>query len=82
MRVPITVPDVDLDGEPLRLGEWAVEVGEEVIEGESLAEIIGPGLSLDLPSPASGFVAELLRQPEQPVAAGEVLGWIERSPPD
>jgi 2-oxoglutarate dehydrogenase E2 component (dihydrolipoamide succinyltransferase) len=81
MRVPIVVPDLDLGDEPLRLGEWAVDVGDEIEAGEGLAEIIGPGLALELPAPASGIIAELLRQPEQTVQTGEVLGWIEAAPP-
>ena len=77
MRIPITVPDLDLTGDPLRLGEWAVDVGDEVIEGECLTEIICPGLAVELPAPSSGIITELVRQPEQSVATGDVLGWME-----
>jgi len=80
MRVPIVVPDFQLGAEPVRLGEWSVEVGDEVNEGECLAELICPGLAVDLLSPTTGIIAELLRQPEQLVATGEILGWLEVGP--
>ena len=77
MRIPIIVPE-DLDtNEPFRLGEWSVEIGDPVDQGDCLAELICPGLTIDLLSPASGSIRELLRQPEHRVAPGDVLGWIE-----
>lgn len=77
MRVPITVPDFKNGEEPLRLGEWSVDVGDSVASGECLAELILPGLTVELKSPTSGRIAELIRQPEQEVSAGEILGSIE-----
>ena len=77
MRIPITIPDSLAGEQPLRLGEWSVDVGDSVDAGECLAELICPGLAIDLPAPANGVVAELIRQPEQSVTAGEILGWLE-----
>ena len=77
MRVPITVPEFDIGDEPIRLGEWVVSAGEAVFAGECLTEYILPGLAVDALAPASGVLVELLRQPEQRVYAGEVVGWIE-----
>ena len=82
MRVAITVPDFPLADEPLRLGEWSVEIGDEVDAGESLAELICPGLAVDLSSPAAGIIAELARLSEQPVSPGEILGWLETESSD
>lgn len=80
MRIPIAIPADAPRDEPLRLGEWAVEVGDTVEAGDVLAELICPGLALELVAPAAGVVAELIRQPEQSVSAGEVLGWMESAP--
>lgn len=77
MRVPITVPEFDVGDEPIRLGEWVVSVGETVFAGECLTEYLLPGLAVDALAPASGVLVELLRQPEQRVRGGEVVGWIE-----
>lgn len=80
MRIPIIIPDSLFSEERLRLGEWLVDVGDSVDAGECLAELICPGLAIDLPAPASGVIAELIRQPEHLVTAGEVLGWLETEP--
>ncbi len=77
MRVPIVVPDFQLGAEPVRLGEWSVEIGDAVDEGECVAELICPGIVVDLPVPATGVITEMLRQPEHLVRPGEVLGWVE-----
>jgi pyruvate/2-oxoglutarate dehydrogenase complex dihydrolipoamide acyltransferase (E2) component len=76
MRVPIVIPDCAID-EPGRLGEWVVAPGETVASGDCLAEYILPGLAIDLLAPASGIVVEQLRQPEQRVSGGEIVGWLE-----
>jgi pyruvate/2-oxoglutarate dehydrogenase complex dihydrolipoamide acyltransferase (E2) component len=77
MRIPIIIPDFSAMAEPLRLGEWAVDIGDEVIAGESLTELICPGLVIELASPTSGVIAELTRQAEQSVTPGDIVGWIE-----
>jgi len=79
-RVAITVADLRLGNEPLRMGEWGVEPGDSVDAGEVLAELICPGLSLELPAPATGIVVELCRAPEQTVHVGDIVGWIETTP--
>ncbi len=77
MRTPITIPDFRLGDEPLRLGEWAVEVGDEIDAGETVAELICPGLSLELVAPVAGVVAELCQAPGHPTHTGEIVGWIK-----
>jgi len=76
MRVPLVIPECDAD-EPARLGEWVVALGETVEAGECLAEYILPGLAIDLLAPASGVLVEQLRQPEQHVSSGDIVGWME-----
>lgn len=52
---------LDVESGPIRLGVWLVEPGDEVQEGAALAELIAPGLLLELRSPCDGIV-ERLRQ--------------------
>lgn len=42
-----------------RLGVWLVEPGDDVQEGAVLAEVITPGLLLELQSPVTGKVTAL-----------------------
>lgn len=79
MRIPITVPDITANDEPLRLGEWSVDIGNEVEQEECLAELICPGLVVELNAPQAGTVVELVRQPEQLVRPGDIIGWLETS---
>lgn len=76
MRIPIHAPAAP-PNEPLRLGEWSVEVGDFVDVGDALAELISAGFTIDLIAPAAGTLQDVLRQPEQPVVSGDILGWIE-----
>ena len=80
MRVPIVISENHHD-EPARLGEWVVPPGAAVIAGECVAECILPGLAIDILAPASGTLVEQLRQPEQRVRSGEIVGWIEAGDP-
>lgn len=81
MRVPIVIPEVPSDAETWRLGEWSVEVGDAVEDGDSLTELIGPGLAVELTAPTSGIVVELLRRPDHAVQPGEVVGWLDGGSP-
>lgn len=77
MRIPITIPADAPPAEPLRLGEWTVEVGDSVEAGDVLVELICPGLALELTAPAAVVVTELSKSPETSVSPGDVIGWIE-----
>ena len=58
----------------IRLGVWLVEPGDEVHEGTVLAELIAPGLLLELRSPCEGKVRELREAPsETPIESDTVL---------
>lgn len=79
-RIPIHVPEAP-STEPLRLGEWSVEVGDFIEAGDRVAELISSGFTLDLLAPAAGTLRDVLRQPEQLVRGGEILGWIDDDRP-
>lgn len=79
MRIPIRVPDSP-PNEPMRLGEWSVDVGDVVESGDALAELISAGYTIDLITPSAGTLQQVLRQPDQPVSSGDILGWIESEP--
>lgn len=58
----------------IRLGVWLVEPGDEVHEGTVLAELIAPGLLLELCSPCEGKVRELRQATsETPIESDTVL---------
>ena len=74
-RVPITLPDL---GSPrVTFSLWHVRAGDRVTEGDRVAEVLIPGATFDVPAPASGTLAELAAQPNDPLAPGQVLGEIQ-----
>lgn len=75
MRVPVRLPDLGCS--PVRFGLWLVEPGERVYEGDRLAEVLLPGACIDVPAPATGTLVERSVYPRDPVAAGQVLGYVE-----
>ena len=62
---------------PVALSAWYAKAGDRVTEGESLAVILAGEAAVELPAPASGYLAQLCAQVGEPVAVGQVLAIIE-----
>jgi pyruvate/2-oxoglutarate dehydrogenase complex dihydrolipoamide acyltransferase (E2) component len=76
MRVPIIMPEL---GMPCAtLGLWFVDKGESVDEGERLIEIRAGAATFDISAPAGGRLVNRCAFPSDSVAAGQVLGYIEK----
>jgi pyruvate/2-oxoglutarate dehydrogenase complex dihydrolipoamide acyltransferase (E2) component len=73
--VPITVPELGSPRATFSL--WHVRVGDRVNEGDRVAEVLIPGAVFDVPAPTSGTLTERAVQPNDPLAAGQVIGAIE-----
>ena len=63
------LPDVGTDRVTFSL--WYVRAGDRV------AEVLIPGATIDVHAPATGTLAEQLTFPNDALAAGQTLGWIE-----
>jgi pyruvate/2-oxoglutarate dehydrogenase complex dihydrolipoamide acyltransferase (E2) component len=74
----ITQPDLGTTRMVFSL--WYVELGEQVFEGDRVAEILIPGATFDIAAPITGVLIERRKHPLDPVAPGEVLGAIEEQP--
>jgi len=59
------------------LSLWFVEEGDSVEEGERLVEVLAGAATFDISAPASGRLVERRAFPDDPVAVGQVLGYIE-----
>ena len=75
-RFPITVPELGSGSEPLRVSAWLVDVGQPVIAGDRLVEVLIPGITFDIEAVQTGELVEVLRAVDAIVAPGDVLGWI------
>lgn len=67
----------DLGTPAARFSLWHVRPGEAVYEGDRVAEVVIPGVAIDLVAPASGVFAGRDVLPGDVVTAGQRLGHIE-----
>jgi pyruvate/2-oxoglutarate dehydrogenase complex dihydrolipoamide acyltransferase (E2) component len=74
-RVAIVLPDVG--AAPVVLSAWFADPGDAVFEGDRLVEVLVGGATFDVSSPATGRLAEKQARRNQPLAPGQVLGFVE-----
>jgi len=53
--------------------EWAVKVGDEIKDGDTVVEISTDKVDMELPAPASGTITEILAQTGETVSVGQVI---------
>jgi pyruvate/2-oxoglutarate dehydrogenase complex dihydrolipoamide acyltransferase (E2) component len=73
--IPITLPDLGPAKAVVSL--WLVQPGDPVFEGDRIVEVLIPGLTFDVPAPATGRLREQILLARDPVTTGQVLGTIE-----
>ena len=71
----VVMPEVG--AAPAYLSVWFAERGDEVYEGDRLVEVVVSGATFDVPSPATGRLAEKLALPDDVLSPGQVLGFVE-----
>ena len=76
MAETVTLPKFGLTMEEATVNEWLVAIGERVEQGQMLALLESEKVNLELPSPASGIVAEYLVQIGETVPVGAPLAVI------
>ena len=75
-RVPL--PDLGTGAAEVRVSAWFVEVGDVVDAGDPLLEVVIPGLTSDVCSPATGRIMRILKEIDETVRPGEIVAWIEQ----
>jgi len=77
MRFNLVLPDLGMEDAPLTVSLWLVEIGAEVAAGDRLVELAADGVTVDLPSPATGVLIETLVLEDEEVQIGQILAVIE-----
>lgn len=78
MAVEVILPKWGLTMEEGTLTEWLVKEGQEVVEGEALANVETDKVTNQLESPVSGVVAKILVEDgTEEIAVGSILCLIE-----
>lgn len=80
MQVPVTMPDLGLGVEPVVVSLWLVDVGSTVSRGDRLLEVAADGVTIDIPSPATGTLQAASVYEDDRVSPGMRLGTIETLP--
>jgi 2-oxoglutarate dehydrogenase E2 component (dihydrolipoamide succinyltransferase) len=75
-HVEVKVPEGQSEGTESYVSTWFKAVGDTVAENEPLLEISTDKVNMEVASPASGTVAEILKSDGEQVEPGEVLGRI------
>jgi pyruvate/2-oxoglutarate dehydrogenase complex dihydrolipoamide acyltransferase (E2) component len=75
-RYELVLPDLGMGDIPVMASVWLVELGSEVTEGDRLLEVVAGSVTVDLPAPASGTLAEVLVSEDEPLAVGQVLAVV------
>jgi 2-oxoglutarate dehydrogenase E2 component (dihydrolipoamide succinyltransferase) len=76
-RVEIRAPADQGEGARLQILRWLKHSGERVALNEPLLEIETDKVTVEVPSPGEGVLGQVLRQEQEEVAPGELLGHIE-----
>ncbi|MFD2235987.1 dihydrolipoamide acetyltransferase family protein [Aureimonas populi] len=73
--IDVTAP-VEQEGTKAVVRAWLKTVGEHVAEGEALVELETDKVAVEVPSPASGMLVEIVLVTDEAAAPGAVLGRI------
>ena len=78
MQLVVKMPDMGTDrNEPLTVGFWLADEGEEVWEGQDLVEIICREATVNVPCPADGRLTEIRIFADEEVRPGQVLAVVD-----
>jgi pyruvate/2-oxoglutarate dehydrogenase complex dihydrolipoamide acyltransferase (E2) component len=76
--IDIVVPELGAARhDTVRVSCWFVDVGDEVIEGDRLVELLISEATFDVACPATGTLARIVLGAESLARAGAVLGQID-----
>ena len=77
--VEITLSSEQQEGTESVVANWFKKPGDAVKEHEPLVEINTDKVSVEISAPASGILIEIIKQPDEKIAPGDVLGLIKSS---
>ena len=75
-RHELVLPDLGMGDVPVAASVWLVEMGAAVTEGDRLLEVVAGSATVDLPSPASGTLSEVLVSEDEPLEIGQILAIV------
>ncbi|MEK6259057.1 MAG: lipoyl domain-containing protein [Planctomycetota bacterium] len=77
MRVSLSLPDLGVGDEPVRVSGWLADRGDLVLEGDRVAEVMISGVTFDVEATHSGQLIEIIKSVDTTVSRGDILGWLD-----
>jgi 2-oxoglutarate dehydrogenase E2 component (dihydrolipoamide succinyltransferase) len=74
--ITVKLPKFGLTMEEATISEWPVAVGDPIAQGETIATIESEKVTMELPSPVGGVIAEYLVGLGETVPVGSPLAII------
>jgi 2-oxoglutarate dehydrogenase E2 component (dihydrolipoamide succinyltransferase) len=78
-RTPVVVPTIGESITSAYIAQWFKKVGEAISEGDPLLEVDSDKASLEVPSPVSGVVVELVAEEGDEVPIGSTIAYVDAS---
>lgn len=78
MSVDVSMPDFGNDAKEGTIVTWHKRPGDAVGEGELLVEVMTDKVNVEVESPASGTLAEILVQADDVAPVGAVIARISQ----
>jgi len=74
LAIDIKIPEFSESISEGTVGTWIKNVGDKVVEGETVVEIETDKVVLEIPAPASGVIEEIIKNENETVSDLEVIG--------
>lgn len=75
--IEIKMPSDNQEGTESVIGSWFKKIGDTINEHEPILEINTDKVTMEIPSPASGTLVKILKDSNDKINPGEVLGIIQ-----
>lgn len=76
MEIEIKILDFENGSSSGTFTEWLKAVGENVLEGEAIAEFMTEKANVEVSSPATGILQDQFIQPDDAVSSETILGIV------
>ena len=76
MPVELKIPQVGESIQEVQIGRWLKQPGQRVERDENVVEIETDKASVELPSPVSGVMGDIVKREGEVVAVGEVIAYV------
>src|ERR1700745_4122826 len=76
-EVEIRAPAEQTEGTRSQILRWLKSIGDAVAENEPLIEIETDKVTVEVASPGAGTLREIVKQEQEEIAPGDLLGRIE-----